>query len=115
MKNKRLTRLLNLAPLAALSALLTAHPAYAAGGGDISTAVSGIWANISGQMKTICNNVVFPALAWTCGIAFVISVIIVIINYKKHHTVEVTWPIILLVGLIFSLTASSWVWTLIGA
>lgn len=116
MKNKKLTRLLRCAPLAALSAVLLALPARAeeAAGGDIAGAINGIWTNASGQMKTICNDVVFPALSWVCAIGFVISVIIAIVSYKKHHTVEVGWPIALLVGLIVSLTASTWVWTLIG-
>lgn len=113
MKNKKLVRVVTVCALVALMAAMMALPASAATN-DISSAVSSVWKDVSGQAKTICNNVVFPALSWVCGIAFFISVIMAIINYKKHHTVEVGWPIALLVGLIVSLSASTWVWKLIG-
>lgn len=82
--------------------------------GDIAGVVSGIWKDASGQVKTICNEVVFPAFSVCCGILFVVAGIIAIVNYKKHHTIEVGWVIALLVGLLVSLTAPTWVWTLVG-
>lgn len=114
MKTQRNHRLFVFALLLMLAASTLTLPAFAVAG-DVSGTVSTIWKNASGQMKTICNNVVFPALSWVCGIAFVISVITAIFNFKKHHTVEVGWPIALLLGLIVAVSAKSWVWTLIGA
>lgn len=119
MKNQKTRRLLYCALLLVLTVSLLTLPAYAAGGaasaGDIAGAVNGIWQNAYGQIKSICNDVVFPALSLVCGIGFVIALVVSIYNYKKHHTVEVGWPIALLLGLIVSLTAPTWVWTLIGA
>lgn len=119
MKNQKIRRLLNCTLLLMLVMTMLAQPAFAEedtpAAGDIAGVVSGIWQNASGQMKTICNNVVFPALSWICGIGFLIALIVAIFNYKKHHNIEVGWPIALLVGLIVSLTASSWVWALVGA
>ena len=115
MKNQKTRRLFHCALLLVLTVSLLALPTYAAETGDIAGAVSSIWTNVSGQIKNICNTVVFPALSWVCGIGFVIAVVVAIFNYNKHHSVEVGWPIFLLIGLIVSLAASSWVWDLIGA
>lgn len=119
MKRQKKIRLFNCFLLMVLLICFLTLPALAEDGGtaagDVSGAIEGIWQNVSGQMKTICNNVVFPALAVVCGIGFVISLVICIFNYKKHHSVEVGWPIALLIGLIVALTAPSWVWVLVGA
>ena len=123
MKNQKIYRLLYCSLLLVLAVSLLTLPALAAGvdatagdtAGDIAGAVEGIWENVSGQLKSICNNVVFPALSWVCGIGFIFALVVSIVNYKKHHTVEVGWSIALLIGLIVSLTAPAWIWTLIGA
>ena len=119
MKNQHTRRLIHCALLLVLTAALVILPVYATGegaaSGDIAGVVDGIWQDAVGQMKSICNGVVFPALSVVCGIAFVISMIVSIFNYRKHHTVEVAWPIALLIGLLICLTAPTWVWTLVGA
>lgn len=117
MKTQNTRRLFRCALLLVLTVALLTLPAYAtnADSGNIAGVVNDIWADASGQIKTICNDVVFPALSWVCGVGFVISVIVAIFNYKKHHTVEVGWPIALLLGLLICLTAPTWVWTLVGA
>lgn len=117
MKNQRKNRIFACLLMLVLVVCFMSVPALAAGetnGGDVAGAIDGIWSNASGQMKTICNNVVFPALSWVCGIMFVVAAVMSVINYKKHHTLDVGWPIALLIALIISVTAKSWVWTLIG-
>lgn len=117
MKKQHTRRLIHCALLLVLTITLLTLPAYATDptSGDIAGVVNDIWADASGQIKTICNNVVFPALSWVCGIGFVISAIVAIFNYKKHHTVEVGWSIALLLGLLICLSAPTWVWTLVSA
>lgn len=122
MKNQKIRHLSCYFLLLMLLVTMLAMPAYAADSttpttspaGDIASVVSGIWKDATGQIKTICNTVVFPAFSVVCAIGFVIAVIISVVTYKKHHTVEVGWPIALLVGLLVSLSAPVWVWALAG-
>lgn len=117
MKNQKIRRLFHCCLLLMLITTILTTPAYAeedSTAGDIAGVVSGIWNNASGQVKTICNDVVFPALSITCAIGFTIAVIVSLVNYKKHHTIEVGWAIALLIGLLASLTANTWVWALAG-
>lgn len=116
MKNKKIRNLSYCLLLLMLVVSMLSMPAYATdvGSGNIAGVVTDVWNNASGQMKTICNQVVFPAMAVVCAVGFAISLIIAVVNFKKHHTIEIGWPIALLVGLLFALTASSWVWALAG-
>lgn len=118
MKNQKTRRLFHFCLLLMLVVTMLAMPVHAAeedsSAGDIAGVITGIWADASGQAKTICNVVVFPALSLVCGVGFAIAVIISVVNFKKNHTVEVGWPIALLVGLLASLTAHTWVWALVG-
>lgn len=113
MKNQKIYRLIHCCLLLMLLVTMLAPPAYAASG-DVAGVVSDIWKDASGQIKSICNNVVFPACSILCGVGFAISLILAAVNFKKHHTIEVGWPIALLIGLLFSLTAQTWVWNLVG-
>ena len=81
MKRKRTLRML---ALTAAMMLLCAIPAFAAGTGDVSGAVESTWSAASGQLKTIVNNVVFPAID------------------------------MILACLIFTLTAPTYIWGIIG-
>ena len=122
MKNQKIRHLSCYFLLLMLLVTMLAMPAYAADSttpttspaGDIAGVVTDIWTNASGQIKTICNKAVFPALSVTCAIGFAIAVIVSVVNFKKHHTVEVGWAIALLIGLLASLTAPTWVWALAG-
>lgn len=63
------------ARLVALSLAITALfcvPAFATGGGsgDVSGAISQAWQGASGQIKSVVNDVVFPALDMILAIAF---------------------------------------------
>ena len=63
---KHLHRLL----LAAVVASLLCATAFASGGGtgDVASVVQSTWTSASGQIKSVVNNVVFPArTAGPCG------------------------------------------------
>ena len=113
MKKPDFYRLFRYAPLLTAAVILLAQPARAASG-DVAGAIKGIWDDASGQVKSICNDVVFPACAWICGIGFAVVVIVSIVKYNKHKTLEIGWPIALIFGLLASLTANTWVWALVG-
>ena len=100
--------------LAAVLALLCV-PAFAAGGsGDVATVVESTWKSAATQIKTIVNNVIFPALDMILAIFFFIKVGSAYFDYRKHGQFEWAGPAILLACLIFTLTAPTYIWTIVG-
>ena len=68
MKHKKIIRSLTLALV--LTAICCV-PAFAAGTtGDVAGAVEQAWTGAAGQIKTVVDNVVFPALDMILAIAF---------------------------------------------
>ena len=111
MKRKRTLRML---ALTAAMTLLCAIPAFAAGTGDVSGAVESTWSAASGQLKTIVNNVVFPAIDMILAIFFFVKLGTAYFDYRKHGQFEWAPPAILLACLIFTLTAPTYIWGIIG-
>ena len=99
--------------IAALT-LLLALPAFAAGTGDVSGAVESTWTTAAGQLKTIVNNVVFPALEAILAVFFFVKVGTAYFDYRKHGQFEWAPPAILLACLIFTLTAPAYIWGIVG-
>ena len=99
--------------IAALT-LLLALPAFAAGTGDVSGAVESTWTTAAGQLKTIVNNVVFPALDAILAVFFFVKVGTAYFDYRKHGQFEWAPPAILLACLIFTLTAPTYIWGIVG-
>ena len=52
--------------VALMVSMLFCTPAFAAGG-DVAGAIEGTWNDASGQIKTVVNNVVFPAMPFPQG------------------------------------------------
>ena len=111
MKKRIVMRLFAL--IAALT-LLLALPAFAAGTGDVSGAVESTWTTAAGQLKTIVNNVVFPALDAILAVFFFVKVGTAYFDYRKHGQFEWAPPAILLACLIFTLTAPAYIWGIVG-
>ena len=99
--------------IAALT-LLLALPAFAAGTGDVSGTVESTWTTAAGQLKTIVNNVVFPALDAILAVFFFVKVGTAYFDYRKHGQFEWAPPAILLACLIFTLTAPAYIWGIVG-
>ena len=110
MKQKKRIAMIFMA-LLALTALTTT--AFAAGG-DVSGAIQQTWTAASGQVKTVVEKVVFPALDMILAIAFFVKVGSAYFDYRQRGQFEWTPPAILLVCLIFCLTAPSYIWGIIG-
>ena len=71
---KKLKRTIYAALLSAVLLALLCVPAFAAAGsGDVSGAIESTWTAASGQLKTIVNNVVFPALDMILAIFFFVK------------------------------------------
>ena len=66
MNRKRLMSML----ITAMALTLLCVPAFAAGTGDVASAVESTWNAAAAQLKTIVNNVVFPALDMILAVFF---------------------------------------------
>ena len=93
-------------------ALLCSVPAFAAG--NVASAVESTWTDAATQIKTVVDDVVFPALDTILAIAFFTKVGMAYFDYKKHGQVEWTGPVILFACLVFTLTAPSYIWGIVG-
>lgn len=112
MKKFRITRMLI---VALILSVVCCVPAFAAGTtGDVAGAVEQAWTGASGQIKTVVNNVVFPALDMILAIAFFGKLAMCYFDYRKHGQFEWTGPAILFACLVFTLTAPTYIWSIIG-
>ena len=59
--------------LALVVAALCVIPAFASSAGNVADAVEQTWTDAAGQIKTVVDTVVFPALSLVLGIAFLSS------------------------------------------
>lgn len=111
---KKYKKLLSVCTLALLLVGLLSTTALAAGSGDVAGAVDQAWDGAATQIKTVVNNVVFPALDMILAIAFFGKLGMAYFDYRKHGQFEWTGPAILFACLIFTLTAPTYIWTIIG-
>ena len=109
---KKHKKLLAICVLTVLMVGLLSTSALAAG--DVAGAVNQAWTGASGQIKTVVNNVVFPALDMILAIAFFGKLALSYFDYKKHGQFEWTGPVILFACLVFVLTAPLYIWTIVG-
>ena len=101
--------------LALAVAALCVVPAFAtSSAGNVADAVEQTWTDAAGQIKTVVNTVVFPALTMVLGIAFFVKVALCFFDYRKHGQFEWTGAAILFVCLIFVLLAPNYIWNIVG-
>lgn len=86
--------------------------AFAAG--DVASAIEGTWSDASGQIKTVVNKVVFPAIDLILAIFFFGKLGTAYFDYRKHGQFEWAAPAILFACLVFTLTAPTYIWTILG-
>lgn len=110
MKTKRMVTMLCAVMLAAG---LLGVPTYAASG-DVASAIEGTWGTASGQIKTVVNNVVFPAIDMILAVFFFAKLGTAYFDYRKHGQFEWAAPAILFACLVFMLTAPMYVWQILG-
>ena len=98
-----------------LAAVLTAClTVTASASGDVAGAVQSTWTKAQGQIKSVVDSVVFPALDMILTIAFFGKVAMSYFDYKKHGQFEWTGPVILFACLVFTLTAPLYIWKIVG-
>lgn len=110
--NKKLIRTLTIVGVMVLMVAIMAMPAFAASG-DVSGAIEGTWTAAKGQVQTIVNNVVFPVIDMILAILLFVKIATAYMDYRKHGSFEFTAPAILFACLLFSLTAPSYIWSIL--
>ncbi len=88
--------------------------AYAAGSGDVAGAIEGTWKDASGQIKTVVNKVVFPAIDLILAVFFFAKLATTYFDYRKHGQFEWAAPSILFACLVFALTCPLYIWAILG-
>lgn len=89
-------------------------PTFASGTGDVAGAIEETWKDASGQIKTVVNNVVFPAIDLILAVFFFAKLGTAYFDYRKHGQFEWEAPSILFACLVFTLTAPLYVWKILG-
>lgn len=88
--------------------------AYAAPNGDVAGAIENTWNDASGQIKTVVNKVVFPAIDLILAVFFFAKLGTAYFDYRKHGQFEWAAPAILFACLVFTLTAPLYIWQILG-
>lgn len=87
-------------------------PAYASG--DVAGAVESTWSTASQQIKTVVDNVVFPAIDLILAVFFFAKLGTAYFDFRKTGQFEWTAPAILFACLVFTLTAPNYIWGIVG-
>jgi hypothetical protein len=94
---------------------MCAVPVFATGNtGNVSGAIQNTWEAAKGQVKDIVNNVVFPVIDMILAILLFVKIATCYMDYRQHGKFEFTAPAILFACLLFSLTAPSYIWSILG-
>lgn len=110
---KRFTRVMVMAAVVVMMMAFMAVPAFATSAGNVSGAIESTWNAAQGQVKNIVNNVVFPVIDMILAILFFVKIATAYMDYRKHGQFEFTAPAILFACLLFSLTAPSYIWSIL--
>ena len=114
---KKFKKYLGPITLALLLCVMCCVPAFASSGtgsSGVADVVEQTWQDAAGQIKTVVNNVVFPALDMILAIAFFCKLGMAYFDYRQRSQFEWTGPVILFACLVFTLTAPLYIWTIVG-
>ncbi|WP_166083231.1 DUF3852 domain-containing protein [Erysipelothrix anatis] len=100
--------------LVLLVSLVFCTTVYAAPTGDVAGAIEGTWRDAARQIKTVVNNVIFPAIDLILAVFFFAKLGMAYFDYRKHGQFEWAAPAILFACLVFTLTAPLYIWTILG-
>ena len=106
-------RILSVCLMAMLLVSMLTVTAFAATG-DVAGAVEATWNDAKVQIKTVVNNVVFPAIDLILAVFFFAKLGMAYFDYRKSGQFEWTGPAILFACLVFTLTAPTYIWGIIG-
>ena len=85
-------------------------PVYA----DVADVIEEAWGSAESQIRSVVNNVVFPALDLVLAVFFFVKLGSAYFDYRKNgQNFEWQGPAILFVCLCFTLTAPLYIWNII--
>lgn len=105
--------ILRLLAMGAILTMILAIPAFATTG-DVAGAIGSTWTTASAQIKTVVNTVVFPAIDLILAVFFFAKLGMAYFDYRKTGSFEWAGPAILFACLVFTLTAPTYIWTILG-
>ena len=108
---KKILKYISAAGMAVAAMLAMSATAFAAG--DVAGAVTNTWTTARQQIVNIVNNVVFPCLDVLLAILLFVKIGGAYLDYRKHGQMEWTPIAIIFGGLIFTLTAPLYIWTIV--
>ena len=108
MKKKLIALILAVTLMAAMATVAFATT------GNVAGVIEQTWKSAAQQIKTVVNSVVFPALDMILVILLFVKIASAYLDYRKHGQMEWTPAAILFAGLIFALTAPTYIWTILG-
>ena len=112
---KTMKRMLTMMLLLVVMVSVFAVPVFATGNtGNVSGAIQNTWEAAKGQVKDIVNNVVFPVIDMILAVLLFVKIATAYMDYRKHGQFDFTAPAILFACLLFSLTAPSYIWSILG-
>ena len=112
---KTMKRILTMMLLLVVMVTMLAVPVFATGNtGNVSGAIQNTWEAAKGQVQDIVNNVVFPVIDMILVILLFVKIATCYMDYRQHGKFEFTAPAILFACLLFSLTAPSYIWSILG-
>lgn len=82
--------------------------------GNVSGAIEGTWRTALVQIKAVVDHVVFPAIDLVLAVFFFGKLATAYFDFRKHGQFEWAGPAILFVCLVFTLTAPTYIWQILG-
>lgn len=86
--------------------------AYASG--DVASAVQNTWSTASEQIRSVVDNVVFPAIDLILAVFFFAKLGMSYFEYRRQGQFDWIAPTILFACLVFTLTAPNYIWGIVG-
>lgn len=114
MKKKVFALILAVILMAAMASVAFATGGGSGGNGNVAGVIEQTWKSAAQQIKTVVNSVLFPALDMILVILLFVKIASAYLDYRKHGQMEWTPAAILFAGLIFSITAPAYIWTILG-
>ncbi len=107
---KRLQKISIVMTTVSLFLMTRVMPVYA----DVADVIEEAWGSAESQIRSVVNNVVFPALDLVLAVFFFVKLGSAYFDYRKNgQNFEWQGPAILFVCLCFTLTAPLYIWNII--